>query len=68
MPAKQAIVYNLLSSVLCLFGMVVGVLVGNLSTASLWIFAIIGGMFIYVALVDMVCVFTSENDLAVISF
>jgi len=54
MSAKQALVYNCVSSVLCLIGMVVGVAVGNLYSADLWIFAIIGGLFLYIALVDMV--------------
>ena len=54
MSVKQALVYNCVSSVLCLFGMVVGVLAGNVGSVSLWIFALTGGMFIYIALVDMV--------------
>ena len=54
MTAKQAIFYNLLSSVLCLFGMVFGVLLGSTPEASSWMFAAAAGMFIYIALVDMV--------------
>ena len=54
MSAKQAILYNLLSSFLALIGMFIGLFVGNISSASTWIFPAIGGMFIYVALVDMV--------------
>jgi len=54
MTAKQALVYNCVSSVLCMLGMVFGVAVGNISSATSWIFALIAGLFLYVALVDMV--------------
>ena len=63
MPIKQAIIYNMVSSVLCLLGMIVGISIGNLSSASLWIFAVIAGMFLYIALVDMV-----SNILEIFSF
>ena len=54
MSAKQALVYNCVSSVLSIVGMVVGVAVGNLKTADSWIFAAVAGLFLYIALVDMV--------------
>lgn len=54
MSAKQALVYNCVSSILCLFGMIIGVVVGNIASATTWIFAVIAGLFLYVALVDMV--------------
>lgn len=54
MSAKQAVFYNLLSSVLCFFGMCLGIVLGNTETASQWIFAVAAGMFLYIALVDMV--------------
>ncbi|XP_059150270.1 zinc transporter ZIP10-like [Physella acuta] len=53
MTVKQAVLYNCLSSLLCLIGMVIGVAIGNVASASLWVFAIVGGMFLYIALVDM---------------
>ncbi|XP_064644546.1 zinc transporter ZIP6-like isoform X2 [Lineus longissimus] len=53
MTAKQALFYNLLSSVLAFLGMIIGVCVGNISSASFWIFAMTAGMFLYIALVDM---------------
>ncbi|CAL1536190.1 unnamed protein product [Lymnaea stagnalis] len=53
MTVKQAVLYNCLSSLLCLVGMLIGVAIGNISSASLWIFATVGGMFLYIALVDM---------------
>ena len=54
MSAKQAVFYNLLSSILCLFGMVLGVFLGESETATAWVFAAAAGMFLYIALVDMV--------------
>lgn len=53
MTVKQAIIYNCVSSVLGFGGMLIGVLVGNFGSAPLWIFACIGGVFIYIAFVDM---------------
>merc|ERR1719471_996692 len=63
MSVKQAIVYNLLSSFLSLVGMIVGLLLSNKQTTneqgdaeswSSWIFCATAGIFLYVALVDMV--------------
>ncbi|XP_034951471.1 zinc transporter foi isoform X2 [Chelonus insularis] len=54
MSAKQAVFYNLLSSVLCLFGMIFGVLLGTTPATTSWVFAAAAGMFIYIALVDMI--------------
>uniref|UniRef100_A0A1B0D0N0 Uncharacterized protein n=1 Tax=Phlebotomus papatasi TaxID=29031 RepID=A0A1B0D0N0_PHLPP len=46
MSARQAVYYNLLSSVLSFLGMVLGVLVGDTPEASAWIFAVAAGMFL----------------------
>lgn len=59
MTVKQAIIYNCVSSVLGFCGMLIGVLVGNFGSAPLWIFACIGGVFIYIAFVDMLPELTS---------
>ncbi|XP_043497109.1 zinc transporter foi [Polistes fuscatus] len=61
MSAKQAVFYNLLSSVLCLFGMILGVLLGSTPAATSWIFSIAAGMFIYIALVDMIPELSSSH-------
>lgn len=61
MSARKAVYYNILSSVLSFFGMVVGVIIGETPEASAWIFACAAGMFIYIALVDMVCVNKWKN-------
>jgi zinc transporter 10 len=54
MSARQAIYYNILSSVLSFIGMCVGITIGNTQEASQWVFAVAAGLFIYIALVDMV--------------
>lgn len=54
MSARKAVYYNVLSSVLSFLGMVMGIMVGDTPEASAWIFACAAGMFIYIALVDMV--------------
>lgn len=58
MSARQAIFYNVLSSVLSFFGMCVGIAIGDTPETTQWVFAVAAGLFIYIALVDMVsCVF-----------
>ncbi|VDP86862.1 unnamed protein product [Echinostoma caproni] len=54
MRIKEALFFNVVSSVLSLFGMLVGIALGNVESASYWIFAVTAGTFIYIALVDMV--------------
>ena len=51
MSVKQAIFYNLLSSVLAYVGMVTGILLGQISDVTPWIFSATAGIFLYVALV-----------------
>ena len=54
MSVKTAIFYNLVSTVLSVLGMVVGLHLGSLDAASTaWLFAATAGIFLYVALVDM---------------
>ncbi|PAA52953.1 hypothetical protein BOX15_Mlig028476g1 [Macrostomum lignano] len=53
MAVKQALFYNIVSSVLAAVGMAIGVNIGTVTSASYWIFAITGGIFIYISLVDM---------------
>ncbi|XP_044160355.1 zinc transporter ZIP10 [Bufo gargarizans] len=54
MTVKQAVVYNLLSAIMAYVGMLIGAAVGQyINNITLWIFAITAGMFLYVALVDM---------------
>nr|XP_046269074.1 metal cation symporter ZIP8 [Scatophagus argus] len=52
MSVPQAIFFNLLSAVSCYVGLVFGILLGSNFTPNA-IFAIAGGMFLYIALADM---------------
>jgi zinc transporter 10 len=58
MGIKEALLYNLLSSVLCFAGMAVGMSLvgctGEKSVLGPWVFAATAGVFLYLALVDMV--------------
>ncbi|KAI5624241.1 zinc transporter ZIP6 isoform X1, partial [Silurus asotus] len=55
MSVKQAILYNLLSAMMGYLGMVTGILIGHYAeNVAMWIFALTAGLFMYVALVDMV--------------
>lgn len=55
MSVKQAIVYNVLSALMAYVGMLIGTAVGQYThNVTSWIFAVTAGMFLYVALVDMV--------------
>lgn len=60
MSAKKAAYYNILSSVLSFLGMILGIWIGDTPEATAWVFAFSAGMFIYIALVDMVIII---NDL-----
>ncbi|XP_072760446.1 zinc transporter foi isoform X4 [Anoplolepis gracilipes] len=62
MSTKQAVFYNVLSSVLCLFGMIFGVLLGSTPATTSWIFAAAAGIFIYIALVDMIPELSSSHS------
>lgn len=52
---KKALFYNFLAAIVCYGGLIVGIVVGENTDANRWIFAFAGGLFIYIALVDMVC-------------
>merc|ERR1712083_1223683 len=53
MTVRQAMMYNFLSACTCYLGLVMGILLGELD-ANCYIFALAGGMFLYISLVDMV--------------
>ena len=54
MSIRQAMMYNFLSACTCYLGLIIGILLGELDQANQIIFALAGGMFLYIALVDMV--------------
>ncbi|XP_056313438.1 metal cation symporter ZIP14 [Danio aesculapii] len=52
MSIQQALFFNFLSACCCYLGMGFGILAGNNFSPN-WIFALAGGMFLYIALADM---------------
>ncbi|CAD7002726.1 unnamed protein product [Ceratitis capitata] len=53
MSIKSAVYYNLLTSVLSFIGMIFGIVFGQSPNVAQWMFAVAAGLFIYIALVDM---------------
>ncbi|XP_038078880.1 zinc transporter ZIP10-like [Patiria miniata] len=53
MSIKQALCVQAISSVLAYMGLAIGIAAGNVEAVSMWIFALAGGMFVYIALVDL---------------
>ncbi|CAH1242197.1 SLC39A10 [Branchiostoma lanceolatum] len=53
MSFKHAITYNIVSGIISFLGMAVGVGMGKSNKVGPWVFALSGGMFLYIALVDM---------------
>lgn len=47
---KKAFLYNFLAALACYVGMVVGIFLGELTNAAPWIFALAGGLFLYISL------------------
>ena len=55
MTVKQALFANFMTACSSFIGLVIGLLIGQKTEAgSQWVFAVMGGMFLYIALVDMV--------------
>lgn len=54
MKKKKAVLFNFLSACTIYVGMIVGIFLGENASAHTWVFAFAGGMFLYIALVDMV--------------
>ena len=48
MSVRQAIFYNILSSILSFIGMASGILLGGISDVTPWIFSATAGIFLYV--------------------
>ncbi|PAA83170.1 hypothetical protein BOX15_Mlig007635g2 [Macrostomum lignano] len=60
MSVRMALLANLVSSLVCLLGMVCGVLLAK--GATNWVFMVTAGMFLYIALVDMMPELTTEKS------
>ena len=54
MTVKQALMFNFMSALTCYGGLIVGILVGQLTSAEHTYSLLQGGMFLYISLVDMV--------------
>ncbi len=54
MSFRFALLCNFLSACTCYIGLIVGINIGELTSGGQWIFAIAGGMFLYISFVDMV--------------
>ncbi|VDN30823.1 unnamed protein product [Gongylonema pulchrum] len=50
MNLKQALFYNLLSTITCFIGFVIGVVLGSVESTLRYVFGFSGGMFLYIAL------------------
>jgi zinc transporter ZupT len=51
---KRALLLNFLSACVAFMGLVVGIVLGESTTATRWVLAIAAGLFLYVPLCDMV--------------
>jgi zinc transporter ZupT len=54
MTIRQALTYNLMSAATCYLGLVLGILVGDLPSVSVYVFGLAAGMFLYIGLASMV--------------
>jgi len=54
MSYRAALFFNFLSACSCYAGLAVGIVLGDNFSANKWIYAVAGGMFLYIALCDMV--------------
>ncbi|ESO83296.1 hypothetical protein LOTGIDRAFT_133751 [Lottia gigantea] len=62
---KRALLYNSIAAIFCFFGVAVGIILGETTTANQWIFAFAAGIFLYVALVDMLPEMSMAAELAI---
>ena len=61
MTFRTALFCNFLASAWIYLGLAIGILIGEDPKTSQWIYAIAGGMFIYIAVCDMVSSFEEIN-------
>lgn len=61
---RQAVTYNVASAIISYFGLVLGVIIGDIHSAHSWVLALTAGMFLYVSLVDMVSDMNVRQEIA----
>ena len=62
MTIKQAMLANFVSACSSFIGLIIGIFIGQQTEeGNQWIFAVMGGMFLYIALVDMVGVVSFQE-------
>uniref|UniRef100_A0A8V5H562 Metal cation symporter ZIP14 n=1 Tax=Melopsittacus undulatus TaxID=13146 RepID=A0A8V5H562_MELUD len=66
MSIRQALFFNLLSACCCYVGLAFGIVAGSHFSAN-WIFALAGGMFLYIALADMVRLLTGFSIMVLLT-
>lgn len=54
MTIKRALLYNFLAAITIYIGLVIGIIIGANTDANTYIFAFAGGLFVYIALADMI--------------
>ncbi|XP_067655769.1 metal cation symporter ZIP14-like isoform X2 [Haliotis asinina] len=62
MTVKKALMYNFLSACMCYMGLVFGILLGKNASSHDWVFAVAGGMFLYISLADMMPEMNSASE------
>ncbi|XP_055900619.1 metal cation symporter ZIP14-like [Biomphalaria glabrata] len=61
---KKSLLVNFLSACVCYLGLILGIVLGSsIAEASQWIFAMAGGLFLYIPLVDMLPDMSDHLDL-----
>ncbi|RNA23420.1 zinc transporter foi-like, partial [Brachionus plicatilis] len=59
---RKALLFNILSSILCFIGALIGLLLGSIEQFSNWSFLFIAGSFIYISLVDLIPELNESTD------
>lgn len=62
LSVRQALGFNFLSACTCYIGMIFGILLGDMTQSASYIFALAGGMFLYISLVGMMSELSAMLD------